>query len=183
MTRTVSALFDRREDVDLVIEHLVQQDGVDRRNIEVHAADDTTTTGQTAEHTGIWASLKALFSSDTERHHYSEGIRRGGIVLTAELEEHEADHAETVFREHNAVDLDSRREEWRSSGWEEPAGGDPFASAQMQALAAASAGSPDPIAVTGAPLGYPDADGTAALDPITGTRVPLVTDEEDERRR
>jgi len=182
MTRTVSALFDRREDADLVIEHLVQQDGVDRRNIEVHAADGATT-GEPAGETGIWASLRALFSSDKERHGYSEGIRRGGIVLTAKLEEHEAEHAEAVFREHNAVDLNSRREEWRRSGWNEPAGGDPFASAQIQALAAASAGSPDPIAITGAPLGYADADGTAALDPITGTRVPLVTDEEDERRR
>lgn len=179
MARIVSGLFDRREDVELVIEHLVQQDGVDRRRIAVHAADGA----DAAEEEGFWASLRHLFMPDEERHAYSEGIRRGGIVLTAELEDAEAGHAMAVLRDHGAADLEDRRREWRGAGWQDyvpqgETGG--LSPAEMAALAAATAGTPDP-ADLGAPTGREgredeDLEGTAALNPPTGTRVPLVVE-------
>ncbi|UPG72301.1 hypothetical protein MVG78_17605 [Roseomonas gilardii subsp. gilardii] len=179
MARIVSGLFDRREDVELVIEHLVQQDGLDRRRIAVHATDGADAVAEE----GFWASLRHLFMPDEDRHAYSEGIRRGGIVLTAEVEEGEADHAIAVFRDHGAADLEDRRREWRGAGWQDyvpqgETGG--LSPAEMAALAAATAGTPDP-ADLGAPTrreGREDEDieGTAALNPLTGTRVPLVVE-------
>jgi hypothetical protein len=180
MARIVSGLFDRREDVELVIEHLVQQNGLDRRRIAVHAADGADAA---EEEEGFWASLRHLFMPDEERHAYSEGIRRGGIVLTAELEDAEAGHAMAVFREHGAADLEDRRRAWRGAGWQDyvpqgETGG--LSPAEMAALAAATAGTPDP-ADLGAPTGREgredeDLEGTAALNPPTGTRVPLVVE-------
>jgi uncharacterized protein (TIGR02271 family) len=115
MTRTITGLFDTRAEADAVVDHLRMHDGVDRDRITVHGA-----AGSTAPDTGdrgFWASLRDLFIADEDRYAYSEGIRRGGFVVSAEVDEGLVDHAMDVFEQHGAVDLDSREAEWRSAGW------------------------------------------------------------------
>jgi uncharacterized protein (TIGR02271 family) len=118
MTRTITGLFDDRASAEAVLNHLVQHDGIDRSRVSIHGADTAVDTTTTHEDTGFWASLKSLFVPDEDRYAYSEGIRRGGVVLSAEVEESQVSHAMDVFEEHGAVDLDAREAEWRSSGWQ-----------------------------------------------------------------
>jgi uncharacterized protein (TIGR02271 family) len=120
MTRTITGLFDTREAAEAVISHLVTHDGVDRSRITLHGNESTTSTATTGnlEHEGFWASLKSLFVPEEDRYAYSEGIRRGGYLLAAELDEDQVAHAMDVFEDHGAVDLDAREQEWRSSGWQ-----------------------------------------------------------------
>ncbi|MCR0982091.1 YsnF/AvaK domain-containing protein [Roseomonas populi] len=117
MTRTITGLFDTRAEADAVAEHLRQHDGVNPAKISVHGAGTTATATGTAEDRGFWASLRDLFIPDEDRYAYSEGIRRGGYVVSAEVDEGLVDHALDVFEQHGAVDLDSREAEWRSAGW------------------------------------------------------------------
>jgi uncharacterized protein (TIGR02271 family) len=117
MNRTITGLFDTREAAEAVIAHLTTHDSVPRDRITLHAANAGTTGSDMAEDDGLWGSIKSLFVPDEDRHAYSEGVRRGGVLLSAELEEHQVSHAMDVFEEHGAVDLDSREQEWRNDGW------------------------------------------------------------------
>lgn len=116
MTRTITGLFDTREAAEAVIDHLVTHDDVDRSRITLHGNGGTATGSPETE--GFWAALKSLFVPEEDRYAYSEGLRRGGYLLAAELEEGQVTHAMDVFEEHGAVDLDAREQEWRSSGWQ-----------------------------------------------------------------
>lgn len=116
MTRIITGMFDTRSAAEDVIEHLVTHDNVDRSRITLHGANADGTVAAEEEE-GLWSSIKNLFVPDEDRHVYSEGIRRGAVVLSAELEESQVGHAMDVFEEHGAVDLDTRESEWRDSGW------------------------------------------------------------------
>lgn len=119
MKRIIAGMFDQRSQADLVVEHLVQEYGIDRNAIQVYAADagTTGTTSSTAGDGGFWSALKDLFVPDDDRTTYSEGVRRGGIVVSAEVDEARADRAMDVFEEYGAVNLDEREAEWRQAGW------------------------------------------------------------------
>jgi uncharacterized protein (TIGR02271 family) len=138
MTRTITGLFDDRASAEAVVNHLVTHDGIDRSRVTIHGTDaGTTGTATAGEDNGFWASLKSLFVPDEDRYAYSEGIRRGGVVLSAEVDESQITHAMDVFEEHGAVDLDSREAEWRSSGWK---GYDDMAATKATSSGSASAG-------------------------------------------
>ncbi len=118
MKRVITGLFDSRAEAEAVVAHLKQHDGISAGSIRIHGVDaTTTTTTATTEDKGFWASLRDVFVADEDRYAYSEGIRRGGFVVSAEVDETLIDHAMDVFEEHGAVDLDSRETEWRKSGW------------------------------------------------------------------
>ncbi|APT59121.1 hypothetical protein RGI145_05335 [Roseomonas gilardii] len=118
MTRTLTGLFDTRQEADAVVEHLLRHDGIDRSHVRVYAVDADTASGyRPADDKGFWASLRDLFVPDDERATYSEGLRRGGVIVSAEVPEQIMDHASDVFESHGAVDLDAREAEWRSQGW------------------------------------------------------------------
>jgi uncharacterized protein (TIGR02271 family) len=120
MTRTVTAMFNDRAAADAAASQLTRELGLGSHQISIYAADttlsDTTTAGHTGE-TGFWASLKDLFVPDEDRYAYAEGIRRGGTVLSAEVQESNIDEAMNVLEQHGAVDLDAQEAEWRQSGW------------------------------------------------------------------
>jgi len=118
MKRIVTGLFDSRSEAEAVVNHLVSHDSIDRSRIRIHGVEaGNGQTGMAQSDRGFWASLKDLFISDEDRYTYSEGIRRGGYVVSAELDDTQIDHAMDVFEQHGAVDLDAREQEWRSSGW------------------------------------------------------------------
>ena len=66
---------------------------------------------------GFWAELKDAFVSDDDRHSYEEGVRRGGFLLTAYVQEEQADRAVDILDQSGSVDFDQREQEWRSQGW------------------------------------------------------------------
>jgi len=120
MTCTITGLFDTRQAADETIRHLVEHDGIDRAAVRLHGRDDVTVSSglsTAGEDQGIWASLKSLFMPDEDRYTYSEGIRRGGVVISVEVEDGQVEHVMDVFEQNGAVDLDTREAEWRQSGW------------------------------------------------------------------
>ena len=67
--------------------------------------------------TGFWASLENMFGGTDDHHTYAEGVRRGGILLTAHVEDTKVDDAVGILEQHGSVDLDERETTWRSEGW------------------------------------------------------------------
>ncbi|RAI54066.1 YsnF/AvaK domain-containing protein [Roseicella frigidaeris] len=120
MSRTITAMFDDRAHADAAIQQLAQQLNIASSDIQMHAADAASTTGETTAasgDTGFWASLKDLFVPDEDRTTYAEGVRRGSVVVSATIEDSKLEQAMDVLESHGAVDLDTREAEWRQQGW------------------------------------------------------------------
>uniref|UniRef100_UPI0035C9FF25 hypothetical protein n=1 Tax=uncultured Sphingomonas sp. TaxID=158754 RepID=UPI0035C9FF25 len=119
MTRTITALFDTKADADAGAERL-RQAGVDAGHVGVHDQTTHKTAGaySTTEDKGLWASIKNVFVPHEDRHTYEEGIRRGGFLLTADVDDDKTPAAVQALEEANSVDLDARSQEWRADGWD-----------------------------------------------------------------
>ena len=119
MSRTITALFDTKADADAGAERL-RQAGVDANHVNVHDQSTHKTTGaySTGQDRGLWASIKNVFVPHEDRHTYEEGIRRGGFLLTADVDDDKTPAAVKALEEANSVDLDARSAQWRSQGWD-----------------------------------------------------------------
>lgn len=119
MSRTITALFDTKADADAGAERL-RQAGVDASGVHVHDQSTHKTDGaySTGKDKGLWASLKNTFLPHEDRHTYEEGIRRGGFLLTADVDEDATPAAVKALEEANSIDLDARAQQWRDDGWD-----------------------------------------------------------------
>ena len=66
---------------------------------------------------GIVGALKNAGHSDEDANVYSEGVRRGGTLISARVPDSLADQAEATLQRYNSVDAATRGGEYRSSGW------------------------------------------------------------------
>ena len=67
---------------------------------------------------GIIGALANLGVPEDEAHYYAEGVRRGGTLIPVHARSDAmADCASSVMRQHGAVDIDERSQQWRSQGW------------------------------------------------------------------
>lgn len=124
MSSTITAMFDTRADAEAAKERL-KQSNVDADHIHIHdksSAGYSEQSYSTHQDHGFWASVKNAFLPDEDRHTYEEGVRRGGAVLTADVDEDDVARAVQVLEEAGSVDVDDRASQWRQSGWDYPAG-------------------------------------------------------------
>jgi len=119
MSRTITAMFDSRSEAEQARGRLsssgIEADRV--RIIDQESAGSSGASGQSPGEEGFFASLKDLFMPDEDRHAYGEGIRRGGYMLVAEVDESDADRACQLLDEDGPVDFQQRQSEWRNEGW------------------------------------------------------------------
>lgn len=122
MTSTITALFDNRSDAEAAKERL-KSARVDVDHVHIHdktSASYKDSGYSTHQDRGIWDSIKHAFLPDEDRHTYEEGVRRGGVLLTADVDDSNVDEAVAVLEDANTIDIDDRAQEWRSSGWDYP---------------------------------------------------------------
>ena len=119
MSRTVTALYDTRQEAEAAKQRLASALDVER----VKIIDQNSQGGGSG-------SLDNLYLSNDDRHAYGEGLRRGGFLLCAEVESGE-DHDRIVqlLEESAGVDLEERQQSWKNEGWQ-PYSGAGAASAQ-----------------------------------------------------
>jgi uncharacterized protein (TIGR02271 family) len=123
-TRTITAFFDNRADADAAIQRLVTA-GVQRNEISMveGAKQSSASKASNQEDTGFWDSLKDFFLPDEDRQTYSEGLRRGGFLLTVRTNSGLYDRALAILDDEGTVDLDQRTATWRKEGWQPQAVG------------------------------------------------------------
>ena len=133
MSRTITALFDTRADAEAGRERLIAS-RVDADNVRVHeqASADTmaATSASTSDGGGMWGSIKNSLLPDEDRQTYEEGVRRGGILLTADVDEDEVDEAIRALEEATGVDIDERSSSWKQDGWATPVAAAPMTTAK-----------------------------------------------------
>lgn len=119
MSRTITALFDSRDDAEAGAQRL-HQAGIDADHVRVHDQSSNTEASGGQEGHGFWSSIKNALLPDEDRHTYEEGVRRGGFLVTADVDEDSVDEAVRVLEEADSIDLDERAQSWRSEGWDYP---------------------------------------------------------------
>ena len=121
MSRTVTAMFDSRSQAEAARERLTQSriDADDVRIVDQSASAQSSggSSGQAGEGEGLWSAIKSAFLPPEDSHSYEEGMRRGGYLLCARVDEDCADEAIRILDESDSVDLDEREQSWRSEGW------------------------------------------------------------------
>jgi hypothetical protein len=65
---------------------------------------------------GIVGALTGAGMSEDESHAYAEGIRRGGTLVTARVDDDEADRARAILQQ-GSYDVAARSSDWRKEGW------------------------------------------------------------------
>lgn len=66
---------------------------------------------------GILGALTKMGVPEEEAHHYAEGVRRGGTLVTLTADDAAAERAVEIMNRHGAVDIDRRAAQWRQAGW------------------------------------------------------------------
>jgi uncharacterized protein (TIGR02271 family) len=115
MSRTITAMFDTRSDAESARDQLRSQIGAQAEIIDQSSGSSSSGGGESR---GFFAGVKDAFMPDEDRHSYEEGIRRGGFLLCAQIDEARADEAVRILESGNSVDFDQREQQWRSEGWQ-----------------------------------------------------------------
>jgi stress response protein YsnF len=120
MTQTITALFDKPAEAQAAQAKLVAA-GIPQSAIRlVQGAQTARTSGSydyRKDEGGFWGSLKDFFMPEEDRYAYSEGLSRGGTLLTASVEPTQTEAAYDILEQHGSVDLDERESAWRKEGW------------------------------------------------------------------
>ena len=120
MTQTITALFDRPTEAQAAQAKLVAA-GIPQSAIKlVQGAQTARTSGSydyRKDEGGFWGSLKDFFMPEEDRYAYSEGLSRGGTLLTVSVEPTQSDTAYDILEQNGSIDLDQRESAWRQEGW------------------------------------------------------------------
>lgn len=117
MTRITAGLFHSQGDAERAADRLVHGLGIGAREVEVHAAQAGEGAATRAWRREPLRSLISLSLPSGDHRVYAEAVRRGGILVTARVEEDQLDRAMTAPEERGAVDLGALEAEWRRAGW------------------------------------------------------------------
>lgn len=117
LMRALTALFDNQQDAEDTRQELIKA-GLAEHDIQITRADETSSAaaGEPADK-GFMQKIKDFFLPEEDQHAYSEGIRRGGVLLTAWARKGDEDRALQILEASRAVDFDERQQQWRQEGW------------------------------------------------------------------
>jgi uncharacterized protein (TIGR02271 family) len=112
-------MFDSRAEAETARQRLTQSN-IDADNVRIIDQSSTSSgsgTSASSDGEGFWASIKSAFMPEEDGHAYEEGMRRGGYLVCAQVDEDRADEAIRMLEESDSVDFEQRQEEWRNDGW------------------------------------------------------------------
>ena len=143
-TRTLTAMFKTQAEAERASQMLASQLRLNPSAIRVSPGAGVTDAGYDKSspyaEKGFFASLKDLFLPEEDRYAYSEGMRRGNVLLNATVDEGQITQASSVLEQSGALDLDTQEASWRQSGW---TGYDAAAHSTVRAAAPAATGRPN----------------------------------------
>ncbi len=118
-TTTITRLYDTYDEATRAVQAL-EAAGVPHADISlVGSAHDRATeaAGESTTDTDSGAATGAGVTEE-DAHVYAEGVRRGGTMLTARVDESQAARVESVLASSGGhVDVAARRSEYQAEGW------------------------------------------------------------------
>ena len=135
---------------------------------------------------GLLGGLVGLGVPEEEAGYYTEGVRRGGALLSASVPDDRVDEAVAMMNRHGAVNIDQRRDYYRQSGYKGfSADAAPYSAEELQtyrqsnpniygAAAATRAAAPAMAATTTAANATGMNAGTTTVEAGDRVAVPIV---------
>ena len=96
MPHTITGYFDTRRDAEMTVEHLVQDHDLDRNRVQVMAEGEENSAGTV---------VSGADAADAAAGEVPEGVRRGRIMVRAEVDDDLMEVALASFRECNVGEL------------------------------------------------------------------------------
>jgi uncharacterized protein (TIGR02271 family) len=117
----VTALFDSRSEAENAIKRLVKA-GVPHDRIGLMPGDESEASDNAGASShpkprGVWSSLGDWLLPDEDRHHYAEGLSRGGYLISVTTGDEHYARVMAILDSADAIDIDERAESWRAEGW------------------------------------------------------------------
>ncbi|GJE16867.1 general stress protein [Methylobacterium marchantiae] len=69
---------------------------------------------------GLVGGLTGAGLSEADAHTYSEGVRRGGTLVTVRADDARSSQVMDILEEHGSVNVTERAEGWKADGWTAP---------------------------------------------------------------
>jgi hypothetical protein len=66
---------------------------------------------------GLLGALIGLGVPEDEAEYYAEGVRRGGVLVTVQADEYNANQITDILNHFNPLNIDERATHWREQGW------------------------------------------------------------------
>jgi hypothetical protein len=66
---------------------------------------------------GLLGALTDAGLDERDAHVYAEGVKRGGTMVVARVDDNQLDAAAAILDRHGKVDVESKREEYIAEGW------------------------------------------------------------------
>jgi hypothetical protein len=66
---------------------------------------------------GVLGALAGLGLPKEDVELYAEGVKRGGVLVTAQARDDQVNEARRILQSHGAVDIRQSADQWRKAGW------------------------------------------------------------------
>ena len=136
---TLSAFFDSRDDAERAIDRLKNLDISNVRMMPGYEADGDKAGVAGDDRGGFWSKLEDWLFPDEDRSVYAEGLRRGGFLISVEVDDATYGIAHDILDDEGSIDMDERADLWRAEGWNTSKSNEAFATSQYDASRAREA--------------------------------------------
>ncbi|MBW9056131.1 hypothetical protein [Rhizobium mesosinicum] len=121
-TSSLTAFFDSRDNAERSVERL-KDAGIPAESIRLlpgYEADGDRANVASDDRSGFWAMLAGWLFPDEDRAVYAEGLRRGGFLVSVQVDDASYETAHDILDDEGSIDMDERADHWRREGWEVP---------------------------------------------------------------
>ncbi|MBB3590466.1 hypothetical protein FHX08_000810 [Rhizobium sp. BK529] len=115
---TLTAFFDSRDDAENAIDRLRNLGITSVRMMPGYEADSDKAGVAGDDRGGFWAKLEDWLFPDEDRSVYAEGLRRGGFLISVEVDDATYGIAHDILDDEGSIDMDERADLWRAEGWD-----------------------------------------------------------------
>ncbi len=117
----LTAVYDTRGAADTARSGLIDL-GVSKSDTSISGTHEPLDTDEgldepTSALGSLWGGFSGFFIPEEDRGYYEEGVRRGGFVLNAQIDDSLEPQARKVLERSEPLNLDEEGQNWRRTGW------------------------------------------------------------------
>ncbi|MBB3393219.1 hypothetical protein FHT82_006012 [Rhizobium sp. BK275] len=132
---TLTAFFDSRHDAESAIDRLKNLGITTVRMMPGYEADSDKAGVAGDDRGGFWSKLEDWLFPDEDRSVYAEGLRRGGFLISVEVDDATYGIAHDILDDEGSIDMDERADLWRAEGWDISKSNEALAASRYKARA------------------------------------------------
>lgn len=114
---TLSAFFDDRVAAEDAIRRL-KDIGIDDGDVRFMPGYEADREVYHGDHRLFWEGLAGWLFPDEDRATYAEGLRRGGFLVSVQVNDQTYESAHDILDDDGSIDIDERADLWREEGWD-----------------------------------------------------------------